>query len=434
MEPLPGRPTRTGADRRREPGAQVTLPRPRLFQSFFAGGFECSTFRLASGQRLDLVASTRHDAFALEDYKRLMAHGLRVAREGVRWHLVERVPGEYDFSTLRPIVRAAGLTGTQVVWDLCHFGWPDHLDIFKPQFLTAFAAYAAALAEWLANETSEPGLYVPINEISFFSWAAGEEGSIFPFVTRRGFELKRQLVRAAIGAMDAIWAVQPEARFVHVDPVIHVLPHPRHPEDRDAAEAYRQSQFQAWDMLAGRVCPDLGGAEKYLDITGVNFYPHNEWFYDLKGVRRVRKFTPISRRHPLYRPFSEILAEVYERYRRPLWIGETGAENRARANWLHYMCEESAAVLRSGLPLHGICLYPILNHPGWVDDRHCHNGLWDYAGDDGHREIYTPLATEVRRWQRVFQSNSALAQTADPTDGFRRGEEDAFTSPGVSLG
>src|SRR5436190_11085194 len=160
-----------------------TLPRDPVFQSFFAGGFECSTHRRRSGQRLDLIDATKHDRFARLDYLRLQRQGLRVAREGVRWHLVEVSPGRYDFSSVLPIARAARATGTQVIWDLCHFGWPDHLDIFKPEFVLSLAKYGAAFAQWLANETNAPGFFVPVNEISFFSWASVDEGSMFPFVT-----------------------------------------------------------------------------------------------------------------------------------------------------------------------------------------------------------------------------------------------------------
>ena len=155
-------------------------------------------------------------------------------------------------------------------------------------------------------------------------------------------------------------------------------------------------------MLGGRVWPELGGQDKYLDLIGVNFYPQNQWFYDIKGFRRVRKFTPLSRRHPLYRPLREMLEEVYQRYRRPMFIAETGAEDRARASWLRYVCREACAAIDHGVPLHGVCLYPILNHPGWADDRHCHNGLWDYADAYGQRTIYQPLAKEVRSWRKVF--------------------------------
>jgi hypothetical protein len=387
-----------------------TIPRRPMFKSFFAGGFECSTHQRRSGQRLDLIASTEHDRFADLDYARLERQGLRVAREGVRWHLVEATPGHYDFSSVLPIVRAARQTDTQVVWDLCHFGWPDHLDVFKPEFVTRLAEYGAAFAQWLQHEMDGPGWFVPVNEISYFSWAAGDEGSMFPFVTGRGFELKAQLVRATLQTMDAIWSVRPRARFMHVDPIIHVLASPKHPEEKDAAEAYRLSQFQAWDMIAGRVWPELGGQEKYLDVVGVNFYPHNQWFYNLQGFKRIRRFTPLPRRHPLYRPFREMLMEVQHRYQHPLFVAETGAEDKRRAGWLRYVCGEAEAAMAAGADLHGICLYPILNHPGWVDDRHCHNALWDYPDKRGARKIYAPLARELRRWRRVFERDAAKTE------------------------
>jgi hypothetical protein len=251
-----------------------------------------------------------------------------------------------------------------------------------------------------------------VNEISFFSWAAGDEGSMYPFVTGRGFELKAQLVRAAVETMDAIWSVAPASRFVHVDPIIHVVASPLHPEEKTDAENYRLMQFQAWDMLSGRLWPELGGQERYLDIIGVNFYPHNQWVYNLKNFRRIRKFTPLSRRHPLYRPLREMSAEVYERYHRPMFVAETGAENRRRAGWLRYVCQETEAAIHLGIPLHGICLYPIVNHPGWEDDRHCYNALWDYADTHGHRDMYTPLAAELRRWHKTFEPKEPLAAQA----------------------
>src|SRR5262249_51669573 len=123
-----------------------------VFGSFFGGGFECSTHKRPSGGRLDLIGATKHDLFALRDYRRLHGLSLRVAREGVRWHLVETRPGHYDFSSVAPITEAARATGTQVIWDLCHFGWPEHLDLFKPEFVESLANLGAAFADWLSNE------------------------------------------------------------------------------------------------------------------------------------------------------------------------------------------------------------------------------------------------------------------------------------------
>ena len=76
-----------------------------LFDSFFQGGFECSTHRLRNGKRLDEIAATRHDTFARQDYQRLLQQGMRTAREGLRWHLVEARPKNYDFASALSLIR-----------------------------------------------------------------------------------------------------------------------------------------------------------------------------------------------------------------------------------------------------------------------------------------------------------------------------------------
>src|SRR5580704_5855294 len=96
-----------------------------LVDGVFLGGFECSCHRQADGRRLDLLAATRHAEFAAADYARLRAAGMTACREGAPWVKVERAAGEYDFSSIAPLVRAAREGGMQIMWDLMHFGWPD---------------------------------------------------------------------------------------------------------------------------------------------------------------------------------------------------------------------------------------------------------------------------------------------------------------------
>lgn len=363
-----------------------------VFRSFFMGGFECSTQRLRSGKRLDMLAASRHDQLVREDYRRLQSQGIHAARSGIRWHLIEPRPHKYDFSSALPGLRAAQELKMQVIWDLFHYGYPDDIDPFKPEFVRRYASMARAFANVYAGETDMPAFFCPINEISFMSWAGGEFGYLNPFATGRGFELKVQLARAAIEGIEAIWSVLPNARIVHVDPVIHIVHQPRRPEDRAVAEGHRLAQFQGWDLLSGRLWPHVGGDPRYLDIIGMNFYRNNEWFYEGKTIERGTLH---------YRPFREIAREVHDRYGRPMFIAETGAEDDMRPEWLRYMVDETLALLNEGIRLEGLCLYPILNHPGWDDDRHCHNGLWDYADENGERPICEPYADELRRQQQL---------------------------------
>jgi hypothetical protein len=106
--------------------------------------------------------------------------------------------------------------------------------------------------------------------------------------------------------------------------------------------------------------------------------------------------------NPRYRPLRELLRETHERYGRPLFIAETGAEGSTRAAWLFYICGEVRAALAGGTPVEGLCLYPILDYPGWENDRHCDVGLFCHAAEDGSRPVFEPLADELRRQQEIF--------------------------------
>jgi beta-glucosidase/6-phospho-beta-glucosidase/beta-galactosidase len=358
-----------------------------VFQSFFLGGFECSTHRLPTGKRLDLVRSTRHAELAASDYRLLQRHGILAARDGLRWTVIEQTPRHYDFTSALNQLRAARDTGMQVIWDLWHYGWPDDIDIFSAAFIDRFRAYAVEAIKVISEFTDRP-MVSPINEISFFSWAGGEGGIFNPFATRRGDEIKRQLVRASIEAIHAMRAVNPATTVVQVDPIINIVARTLREEDVRAAEGYRHSQFAAWDMLLGRSQPELGGHEALIDVIGVNYYIHNQWVWEGQMI------VPSD---PRYRHVSEMLHEVYERYRRPIFVAETGIEDETRPAWLRYMCREVYTAMQAGVPVEGICLYPIVNHPGWDDDRHCHNGMFDYADASGHRDVHVPLAKELER-------------------------------------
>lgn len=229
-----------------------------LFKSFFLGGFECACQGLADGSQLDLLASTGHARHAESDYRALQAHGIHAARDGLRWHLVEARAGQYDWRSFLPMLRAARRTGVQVIWDLCHYGYPAHVDIWAADFPERFARYAAAAAALVRDESDATPFYCPVNEISFWAWAGGDVRYFAPLAQDRGMELKRQLVRASLAAMDAVWAVDRRARFVLADPAIHVLA--QDPADAQAAASYCAAQYQAWDMIAGRLEPGLGGA------------------------------------------------------------------------------------------------------------------------------------------------------------------------------
>ncbi len=371
-------------------------PRFCVFQSYWQGGFECSTHRLRHGRRLDILQSSQHDRYAEADYRQLAEHGIRTVRDGFRWHLIETSPGRYDWSSIDPMLQAAQRSGTQVIWDLFHYGWPDDIDIWRPQFVDRFSRFAKAAAQRILAHSDAVPFYCPINEISFTSWGGGDAAYLNPFAHGRGYELKVQLVRASIAAMHAIREVDPRARFVHADPAINVVTDPHRPHEFWAAEGHRQAQYQAWDMIAGQAWPQLGGSPDLLDIVGVNYYFNNQW---------IHGGPPIDVDHHQYRPLHRLLMEIYGRYGRPILLAETGIEFDRRPAWLAYVASELEVARAKGVPMEGLCLYPALNHFGWDDDRPCQNGLLEQERVNNKRSVYQPLAAELLRAQRTHAHN-----------------------------
>ena len=60
--------------------------------------------------------------------------------------------------------------------------------------------------------------------------------------------------------------------------------------------------------------------------------------------------------------------------------------------------------MRAGVPVEGVCVYPILDYPGWEDERHCEVGLFSHADQDGHRSTCLDLAEELGRQQALVDN------------------------------
>src|SRR3982750_3721972 len=131
-----------------------------VFNGWILGGFECSSHRRRDGHRLDMIASTKHEKFAHEDYRRLAELGIKTARDGLRWHLIEFGPGRFDFSSVAAQMDAAEKAGWQVIWDLFHYGYPDHVDIFAPDFASRFCEFAQAFARFHKARANTPLYFV----------------------------------------------------------------------------------------------------------------------------------------------------------------------------------------------------------------------------------------------------------------------------------
>jgi len=379
--------------------------------TYWQSGYEGADHINHGGAPQDMNSANGHQQRAREDYRLLQQFGIRTVRESIGWRLVER-DGTFDFSVIEDRVRAAAEYGIQICWTLLHYGWPQDLDVYGEEFVPRFVRYCRAAAEFLKPFGGPAPVFSPVNEISFTSW--GLSVRMFRCLNmdheHAARDAKRQLVRAAIAGCDAIWDVIPGARMLHCDPLIHIIAHDDEQESHLHAEHMRQLQFEAFDMLAGRRDPELGGTPRYLDLMGVNYYDTNQW--EAATGHRMWWHLGDTRRRPLH----QMLLEVHERYGRPLLLAETGHVGSGRGLWIREVAEQAVMARQRGVDIAGICLYPGIDRPDWENaDYWHHSGLWDVvdqAGDPQARVLAPAYALGLRQAQAL-------------TEHFHRGVDDA---------
>ncbi|WP_454802416.1 amine oxidase [Mucilaginibacter phyllosphaerae] len=356
------------------------------FQSFWMAGFECSDKLNAHRQRVDMLSLTGHLAQSDVDYKHLKHFGISTVREGIRWSFVEAAPYQYNWTEVEKMIRNGIENGIQQVWDICHFGFPDGLSPLDNDFTPRLVNICVSFVKLFRSISINDELIItPINEVSFLSWLGGEAAGTVPYHTNNGWEVKYHLMKAFIAATAAIKAIDYKVRILTTEPLVDMVSElPLTPEGIKEAHFQNELQFQTLEMLCGNICPELGGNPDYLDILGFNFYYNNRWIINNGGFLPWVNDT----NDPRFRPLSEMLKEVYQRYKKPFVITETSHSGDHRPDWISSIAEECSIVLSLDLPLWGVCLYPVIDRPDW-DNLSCwhHSGMWDNLTTDAHERI-----------------------------------------------
>jgi hypothetical protein len=109
-------------------------------------------------------------------------------------------------------------------------------------------------------------------------------------------------------------------------------------------------------------------------------------------------------------------------------LTETSHVGDTRAIWLHELAAEVEVLLDEGIPLRGVCLYPILGMPEWhKPEEWTPMGLWDLVAENEKltRVLYRPMFEAFKEAQRLehhrarHQAHKALS--ADKSFGNRPG-------------
>jgi len=375
------------------------------YKSFWMGGFEGADHVNEQGARLDMVAWSGHLASVESDYEQLAKMDIKTVRESVGWRISQpTIDSHLDLSRAVAFAEAAKKHDIQLIWTFMHYGTPEGVSLLDDSFVDHFVEYATKVAETLAPFDDAP-VFNLINEISFLSWATSQTNFMWPYqgkpegarseAARQGFVTKCRLVRAVLKAMEAVRDVCPAARFLHVEPLVHMVTPFDKPELEELAQEIRSHQWQVWELLRGTMEPQLGGYPEALDLMGVNYYYNGQM--EVVTDKYLEWIEPDPRRLP----FNALLEETWGRYRRPLIISETGHMDDTRALWLDRIFKELKDATDSGVPIEGVCVYPISDRPCWHDiEKIIKCGIIQLDHD---RSLHQDSIETIRRWQQRFK-------------------------------
>ncbi|MCX8526425.1 hypothetical protein OF897_21130 [Chryseobacterium formosus] len=346
------------------------------FNSFLMGGFECADQQNAFGNRIDLYQVSGHDLYLEEDYDRVHQLGMKTIREGIRWSKVEISPYQYDWTEVERIIKFSQAKNIQIVWDICHFGFPDDLTPLHPMFSRRFSHLCREFVIKYRSLVPKGDLIVtPINEVSFISWLGGDVRGTSPYCIGQGWEVKYALMKAYIEGIEMMKDIDITVRIMITEPLISIVTNNElDVESFLFAEEKHFEQFQVHDILSGAMCPELRGKPEYLDIIGVNYYYNNQW------INETHEFLPWAEEppHPLFRSLHSLIETVFARYERPIVISETSHPGEDRSKWIRSVTTECLSVLETGISLWGCCFYPVIDRPDWDDlNEWHHSGIWD---------------------------------------------------------
>ncbi|NKX54033.1 glycosyltransferase [Arthrobacter sp. E918] len=304
---------------------------------------------------------------------RLRSAGADLVRYPLRWHRIEQAEGHFDWTSTDAELALLRELGFDPVVDLVHHtSYPAWLsDGFRDRrFGPAYVRYAAAVAArypWLQH-------YTLFNEPFATLFLAGHEALWPPYDHGMdGFVRLLRNVLPALAEAASIWSGElPGARHVWVDTCEHHAGTAGAPA-RYAALANDRRHIvldlaMHHDLDESR--PFLGGVLRAgaadllqlpplrIDVLGLDYYAHSEWWYDEAGGHAPSP-------HPL--GFAAVAQQYGDRYGLPMMLTETNLRGLPpdRASWLRHMLEQYDQAAARGVDLRGFCWFPVLDSCDW---------------------------------------------------------------------
>ncbi|HYO23758.1 MAG TPA: sugar nucleotide-binding protein [Lacipirellulaceae bacterium] len=357
------------------------------------GGIECTVNRVGD-QFYDQLAVSGHER-RLDDLELFADLGIRALRYPMLWERAEAAPGaaiDWSWSDVR--LARLRQRGVRPILGLVHHGsGPAHTNLLCPSFAEGLAAFAARVAKrypWV-------DAYTPVNEPLTTARFSALYGHWYPHArdTRAFCEALLNECQATVLAMQSIRRVNPAAQLIQTEDIgkTHSVP-----ELAYQADFENNRRWLTWDLLCGRVdrrhllwefLVHNGASPARLlwccdnplppDVLGLNYYVTSERFLDTRVDRYPSCSHGGNGRHAYadveaVRVLADgmvgtrgILAEAWERYRRPIAITEVhlGCTREEQMRWLVEAWNAAQAVRGAGAEIRAITAWSLLGAYDW---------------------------------------------------------------------
>ncbi len=343
------------------------------------------------------------------DFDLVVAAGIKRLRYPVRWHRIEQTEGVYDWSDTDAALGALADRGLQPILDLLHHtSHPRWLTFADKRFGASYQRFVEAFALRYPNVAA----YTLFNEPFSTLFLSGGVGAWPPYYSdvKGMISLWRNVLPAWAAASRMCRDLLPRARHFHVDTV------ERHSGPGSFTEIANDRRFAVLDLMLGidldRQRPFLahmikaGGADLLemqagrVDVVGLDYYAHNQWYWDAENRGRAPSPEPS--------PLADLIVEYWQRYDRPCFLGETNVRGTSsdRASWFKYTLEQCERARDAGVPFEGHCWFPFIDSCDWDSLLRRADGNIDPVG------IYTIDSERNRAGSQISETFALAASGA----------------------
>lgn len=383
-------------------------------------GFECSTFPQTG---MDELALTQHDRFWGSDIVRARDAGCRVVRYGIRWHVVNPRPHQWDWSSVDGPMELMRHLDMEPIVDLFHFGVPEWLG--TGVLTSIFPDFQAELCREFARRYPWVRWYTPTNEPYIMAQFGGETGAWYPYGqgSRTFVQAIRNVARGLCEGWGEIVRERPDARMMVSD----TCEYHHAPDERAAEHAafLNERRFLMHDLYGGRLGDDhamrpfllehgmderdLWWFEEHpapLDVVGLDHYPHSEHAYRIGSRGEL-----VDETQPLELQLGpgELARQYHARFGRPVLFAETGApgDDATKIAWLERVVDATRSARESGVPVIGITWWGLIDQVDWGSGLRRHDYQIDPTGLyslqwNGDRLERVPTGA-LAEWTRVVE-------------------------------